>query len=94
MIETEILAIAGRRGWDFPELEPSGKYACRFRLTHRVRRTDSDLSERIILQLTKDMIYILKLLHQINAPDTSIQYSTQKYLDRNAISIRQLQAFL
>ena len=94
MIETEILSIFGRRGWEYPEWEPSGKFLYRLRLTGKVCRTDSDLSERVILYFVKDTIFLLKLLHQTETHDPILCNITQKYLDRKSISVNQLQSFL
>jgi hypothetical protein len=94
MIETAILSYSGRIGLEFSELEPTGRYLYRFRLSHRFHRTDSDLSERIILYFTKDQIFIQKLLHQIDSHDPTLNIIAQKYLDRKAITILQLQSFL
>lgn len=93
-IETEILSIFSRRGWESPDWVSTGRLLYGLRLNGRTCRTDSALSERVILYFTKDTIYLLKLLHQTATHDPILLNIAQKYLDRKYINIRQLQAFL
>ena len=93
-LETEILSVFGRRGWECPELEPSGRFLYRLRLSRRICKIDSNLSERVILYFMKDTIFLLKLLHQTNGQDPLLYTMMQKYLDQKAISVNQLQTFL
>ena len=95
-METEALTIALQRGWELAVLDPGRSFltdrATRFRLN--CRNTDSAIADIMIQKNTKAMIRGLKNLHQFQDEDAQIRILSQKLLDCETASIRQLQQYL
>lgn len=95
-METEALTIALQRGWELSVLDPGRCFltdkATRFRLN--CRNTDSVIADIMIQKNTKAMIRGLKNLHQFQDEDAQIRILSQKLLDCETASIRQLQQYL
>ena len=95
-METEALTIALQRGWELSELN----YARRF-LSHRATRmrlsgrdTDSKIADIMIRKNTHAMIQGIKIFHQLPHNDPPLRILSQKLLDCENASIRQLQGYL
>lgn len=95
-IETEAHRIAGRRGWELPELDPGVRF-----LTDRIARmrlngknTDSKIAGMMIQGNTKGMIKGLRNLHHFSHQDEALVILSQKLLDCETANIRQMQTFL
>jgi len=95
-IENEVHSIASQRCWELQELDP----AIRF-LSDRISRMkltrgdcDSRIADMMIQGSTKGMIRGLRDLHQYPHPDDRISSISQKLLDCQTASIRQMQNFL
>lgn len=95
-IETEAHAIATRRGWELPELDPAMgamvKWSARIRL--RGRDTDSKIAGMLIQGNTRGMIQGMKHIRQLAGSDAQVQILSQKLLDCEQANIRQMQGFL
>ena len=92
-METEALIIAHRRGWELNELDHGLRFLMdkrnRFRLNGR--NTDSRIADIMIQNNTRSMIRGLKKLHQFKGEDFQLRILSQKILDCETSSIRQLQ---
>lgn len=95
-IETEAHAIATRRGWELPELEPALGMMARAsaRMKLRGRGTDSKIASLMIQGNTKGMIQGLRSLHQMQEKDEQVRILNQKLLDCERANIRQMQPYL
>lgn len=95
-IEDEAHVIASQRSWELPELDPIAKtmsaMVTRTRLAYG--NTDSKIAGMMIQGNTRGMIKGLKNLHQFNRQDTQVCALSQKLLDCETASIRQMQGFL
>lgn len=95
-IESEAHSIAGQRGWELPELDPSVRFMAdmmtRVKLSYG--NTDSKIAGMMIQGNTRGMITGLKNLHQFNKQDSQISTLSQKLLDCETSNIRQMQGFL
>lgn len=95
-IETEAHAIAGRRGWELPELDPAVR-----RMTDMMTRMklmgknpDSKIADMMIQGNTRGMVKSLKNLHRFPSDDQQVQILSQKLLDCETANIRQMQPYL
>lgn len=95
-IETEAHGIASRRGWEIPELYPgTGLFTdMMIRMKLGGRNTDSQIAGMLIRNNTKDMIRGIRNRNQISGRDEPLQILSQKLLDCETASIRQMQNFL
>ena len=95
-IESEAHSIAGQRGWELSELDPSVRFMSdmmtRVKLSYG--NTDSKIAGMMIQGNTRGMITGLKNLHQFNKQDAQISMLSQKLLDCETSNIRQMQGFL
>lgn len=96
LIESEALACASRRGWEFsdePLVDAWYTTAC-LRVKMHFNPGDSGLAELQIKHYTRVMIAILKAFHQCDPHGSQVHSLLQKTLDRCAASIRQMYPFL
>lgn len=95
-IETEAQAIASRRGWELPELDPGlrlmASVSAKMKLTGR--DTDSRIAGMMIQGNTRGMIKGLKNIHQLAGSDEQVHILSQKLLDCETANIRQMQSYL
>ena len=93
-IESEIQTVAGCRGWDLPELEPTVRwsYGIRFRIC--VRNRDSRIAQRLVYHHTADRICYLRTAKLWDRADHQAQLVFQKLLDSTTYHIRQLELHL
>ena len=95
-IESEAYSIASQRGWDLPELDPAIRFfsdrKSRMKLTHG--NSDSKIADMMIQKNTKGMIKSLQNLHQYPGQDDRICGISQKLIDCETATIRQMQSFL
>lgn len=96
LIESEAHAIAARRGWDLPELDPGVRFfsdmMTRAKLTHG--NTESKIAGMMIQGNTRGMITGLKNIHQFTGQDEQVSILSQKLLDCETANIRQMQSYL
>lgn len=95
-IENEVHAIAGQRGWELRELDPTIRF-----LTDRVTRfrlsgssSDSRIAGILIRDNTKGIIRGLRDFHRYPSQDQRIQILTQKLLDCENAGIQRFQSYL
>ena len=95
-IETEAHAIAFQRGWEVKELDPGVRFFSDMmtRVKLNRRNTDSKIADMMIQGNTKGMIKGLKNIHQFPDQDDQVSTLSQKLLDCETASIRQMQTFL
>lgn len=95
-IESEAHRIASQRGWEIRDLEP----AVRFLQDRRARmklsgsNTDSRIADMRIRSSTQGMIREIKNKHQFPDTDSPVSTLSQKLIDCETASIRQMQVFL
>ena len=96
MIESEAHAIASQRGWELKELQPGRRLATGMMNRMKLSRDSSDsrIADRMIQENTRGMIAGLKDLHRYEQQDYRVSSLSQRLLDCEAATIRQLQAFL
>lgn len=95
-IESDAYALAAQRGWDLHEMQP-GKRMVAGIITHmklRHRNSDSQIADMMIMDNTQGMIQGLKNLHQYQQQDSQVSALSQRLLDCETASIRQMQSFL
>ena len=95
-IESDAYALAAQRGWDLYEIQP-GKRMLTSITTHiklRHRNSDSQIADMMIMDNTQGMIQGLKNLHQYQQQDSQVNALSQRLLDCETASIRQMQSFL
>ena len=95
-IESEAHALASRRGWELPELDPAVRF-----MTDKMTRmklhganADSKIADMMILGNTRGMIKGLKNIHQFSSSDEQLRIISQKLLDCENANIRQMYPFL
>ena len=95
-IETEAHALAGRRGWDLPELDPAIRMMTDMmsRMKLSGRDPDSRIAAMMITGNTKGLIKGRRNLNQMAGKDEPLQILGQKLLDCETANIRQMQRFL
>lgn len=95
-IETEAHAIAAQRGWDLRDLDPAVRLMTEITTRMRLHRTNSDskIADMMIQGNTKGLIKGLKNIHQFPGTDSQICILSQKLLDCETATIRQMQIFL
>ncbi len=95
-IEEEALSLAGSRGWNLPELDPTVQKSAALMTRMRLMRgnTDSRIAGMMIQGNTQGMIKGLKNIHQFNGGDHAVSTISQKLIDCETANIRQMQSFL
>ena len=95
-IESEAYALAAQRGWELREIQPGKKMTTgimtQMKLRHR--NSDSQIADLMIMGNTQGMIQGLKNLHQYQQQDSQVSALSQRLLDCETASIRQMQSFL
>lgn len=95
-IESEAYALATQRGWELREIQPGKKMATgimtQIKLRHK--NSDSQIADLMIMDNTQGMIQGLKNLHQYQQQDSQVSALSQRLLDCETASIRQMQSFL
>ena len=96
MIESEAHAIASQRGWELKEIQPGRRVLTGMmtRMKFRHGNSDSKIADMMIQGNTRGMITGLKDLHRYQQQDHRVSSLSQRLLDCEAATIRQLQAFL
>ncbi len=96
IIESEAHAIAGQRGWDLPELDPSIRFMAGMMSRAKLGWGDADskIAGMMIQGNTRGMIKGIKNQHQFNKQDEQVSILTQRLLDCENANIRQMQNFL
>lgn len=95
-IESEAHAIASRRGWEVPELDPAVRFLADKMTRVKLRRGNSDsrIADMMIQGNTKGMVKGIRNLHQFTGNDAMIATLSQKLIDCETANIRQMQSFL
>ena len=95
-IETEAHALASRRGWELPELDPVVRFMtdAMIRMKLRGTRNSSKIADLMIKGNTKGVVKGIRNLHQLSEHDEKLQTLCQKLLDCEKTSIRQMEGFL
>lgn len=95
-IETEAHALAGRRGWELPELDPAIRIMTDMmsRMKLGGRDTDSKIAAMMITGNTKGVIKGTRNLNMLAGKDEHLQILGQKLLDCETANIKQMQRFL
>ncbi len=95
-IESEAHALAARRGWDLPELDPAVRAMADMMTRMKLPMGDPDpkIAEMMIQGNAKGMIKSLKNLHRFDDQDSQVSTLSQKLLDCENANILQMQAFL
>lgn len=95
-IESEAHRIAGKRGWELPELNPSIRF-----MTDRMSRmqlsfgdADSKIAAMMIRGNTSGVIKGLKNLHRMEKRDDEVRALSQKLLDTESNNVHQMKPFL
>ena len=95
-IESEAYALAAQRGWELREIQPGKKMTTgiitQMKLRHK--NSDSQIADLMIMGNTQGMIQGLKNLHQYQQQDSQVSALSQRLLDCETASIRQMQSFL
>ena len=95
-IESEAYALAAQRGWELREIQPGKKMKTgiitQMKLRHK--NSDSQIADLMIMGNTQGMIQGLKNLHQYQQQDSQVSALSQRLLDCETASIRQMQSFL
>ena len=96
LIESEAHAIAARRGWELPELDPGVRFfsdmMTRAKLSYG--NTESKIAGMMIQGNTRGMITGLKDIHQFTGQDEQVSILSQKLLDCERANISQMQSYL
>ena len=95
-IETEAHALASRRGWELPELDPAVRFMTDAMIRMRLRgtRNGSKIADMMIRGNTRGVVKGIRNLHQLGEPDEKLRTLCQKLLDCEKASIRQMEGFL
>ena len=95
-IETEAHALAGRRGWELPELDPAIRVMTDMMSRMRLggRDPDSRIAAMMINGNTKGLIKGRRNLNKLAGKDESLQILGQKLLDCETANIRQMEKYL
>lgn len=95
-IETEAHAIASRRGWEVPELDPAVRFLADKMTRMKLRRGDADsrIADMMIQGNTKGMVKGIRNLHRFPENDAMVTTLSQKLIDCEAANIRHMQSFL
>ncbi len=95
-IESEAHAIASRRGWELPEVDPAVRFMAdrmtRMKLTRG--NCDSKIADMMIQGNTKGMVKGIRNQHQFLESDAMVNTLSQKLIDCETANIRQMQSFL
>lgn len=95
-IESEAHAIASRRGWEVPELDPAVRFMAdtMARMKLGSRDTDSKIADMMIQGNTRGMVKGLRNIHRFSEKDEQIRTLSQKLLDCETANIAQMKPFL
>jgi len=95
-IESEAHALASRRGWELPELDPAVRFMtdAMIRMKLRGTRNSSKIADMMIKGNTKGVVKGIRNLHRLGVPDEKLRTLCQKLLDCEKTSIRQMEGFL
>ena len=95
-IETEAHTIATQRGWELKELDPAVRFLADRMTRIKLSRhsSDSRIADMRILSSTKGMIREIKNKHQFPDTDSPVSTLSQKLIDCETASIRQMQIYL
>lgn len=95
-IESEAHAIASRRGWEVPELDPAVRFMAdtMARMKLGSRDTDSKIADMMIQGNTRGMVKGLRNIHRFSEKDEQIRTLSQKLLDCETANITQMKPFL
>lgn len=95
-IETEAHAIAGRRGWELPELDPAVRMMSNMMVKMKLtgRGNGSKIADMMIQGNTKGLVKGLRNLHQFQGNDQAVEILSRKLLDCENANIRQMEEFL
>ena len=95
-IEFEAHALASQRGWELREIQPYKRMMTGISTHMKLRRgnADSKIASMMIQSNTSDMIEGLMNLHQYQQQDSQVSALSQRLLDCETASIRQMQNFL
>lgn len=95
-IERQAYAVGSTMGWDLPDSLSAKTLLKNFAMQIQLRctSTDSKIAEHLILCNTKAIIKIMKYKNLYLQPHKQIDTLSQKLLDCETLSIRQLQSFL
>ena len=95
-LETEAHCMTSRRGWDIPHPSPGAGFVTDVitRMKLGGKNTDSQIAGMIIQSNTKELIRGIRNRNRISGNDEPLQILSQKLLDCETASIRQMQNFL
>ena len=95
-IEAEAHALASRRGWELPELDPAIRFMTDAMIRMRLRgtRNGSKIADMMIRGNTRGVVKGIRNLHMLGEPDEKLRTLCQKLLDCEKTGIRQLEGFL
>lgn len=95
-IESEAHAIASRRGWELPELDPAVRFMTDMMTKMKLARGDANtkIAGMMIQGNTRGMIKGLKNAHILTSQDPQVTTLSQKLLDCEKANIRQMEEFL
>ena len=95
-IESEAHSLAGQRGWELREIQPAQRFIAvtKTYLKSSRRNSDSRIADMVIQSNTHGMIQNLKSMHQYQQQDSQVRILSQRLLDCETASIRQMQSFL
>ena len=95
-IEADAYILASQRGWELREVQPGQRVVVGIRTHMKLRHGNSDsaIADMIIQGNTRAMIGGLKDLHQYQQQDSQVSALSQRLLDCETASIRQMQSFL
>lgn len=95
-LETDVWAIAHRRGWELQELDPILLFFSvrLMRLMLSGGKSDSRIADIMIQNNTRSIIRNLKNLHRLNMNDPGLRILSQKLQDCETSGIQLLQAYL
>lgn len=95
-IEMQANYIASQRGWELDELQPGMRFLASkiTGLQLRFGNTDSQIAGMMIKICTNRIINEIRIQHQWSAQDSYISFLSQKLLDSENSSIRQIQQYL
>ena len=95
-IESEAHSIAYQRGWELRDLDPAMRMMTDIKSRMKLNQfnSDSKIATMMIQRSTNGMIHGLKFIHQFPDSDLQIHVLSQKLLDCETATIRQMQIFL
>lgn len=94
-IESETRSVACQRGWELGDLTPAERFLADHRKRRKLRsqEANSAIAAFLIQSTIKTRIQVLKTLHRCQNRDP-VSTLTQKLIDCQTATIRQLESFL